>query len=273
MREVTRRAFLLGGGGVVAAGAAGLGVERGVLPGRSRLYASLGLNGDAAPVPDAEGGPKVTGSFASQHQGGREVGWAVAYPPGSPTDAALPVVVALHASTGDHETVFSGGLWIDRFLGLAVEVGVAPFAVASVDGNGGWLPRGAVDSGRTVTDELLPLLADRGLDTRRVGFMGWSAGGLGALVLGARADGVRVVGVTSPALSEGDAAFGVQETYDELPLRVDCGRGDPFYFPVKEFVEGIDPRPAGGFNDGGHTHGYWRRMVPAQLRFIGERLA
>jgi dienelactone hydrolase len=204
----------------------------------------------------------------------------VAYPPGVATDAPLPVVVALHASSGNHETVFSGGLAMDRFLAMVVGEGLAPFAVASVDGNGSWLPRpGGIDSGRTVTEELVPMLSDRGLDVGRLAFMGWSAGGYGALLLGATyGEPVSAVAVTSPALTTDDVpqevdVYAQRSAYSTIPLRVDCGHGDPFYHAVKDYIEGIDPPPAGGFGDGGHTHGYWRRMAPAQLRFIGEHLA
>ena len=37
-----------------------------------------------------------------------------------------------------------------------------------------------------VLDELLPMLGSMGLDTSRVGFMGWSMGGYGAMRLGAK---------------------------------------------------------------------------------------
>lgn len=258
---------------MVAVGGGGVLVERGYLPGRSRAYETLGLNGDAAPVPDIEAGPQHGGTFSSSHQAGREVGWAVSYPPGSAPGDALPVALALHASQGTHRTIIDGGMYIDRFLALAVEEGVPRFVVAAVDGGPSWLPRGSIDTGRTVTDELVPLLADLGLDTGRLAFLGWSAGGLGALVLGATTPQVRAVGVTSPALSDGDAAFDARDAYQAISLRVDCGRGDPFYFAVKNFVAGLDPSPAGAFNDGGHTHGYWRRMAPEQLRFVGEALA
>jgi len=270
---MTRRAFLVGGGGAAAVAGSGLLVEQGYLPGRSRMYAALGLNGEAAPVPDVQPGPERSGTFESSNQAGREVGWAVSYPPGSSPRDALPVALALHASQGTHRTILGGGLYVDRFLALAVAAGVPPFAVAAVDGGPSWLPQGSTDTGRTVTMELVPLLEDLGLDTARLAFLGWSAGGLGALVLGAGTSGVRAVGVTSPALSDGDVAFDVREAYEEVPLRVDCGRGDPFYHAVKDFVDGLDRAPEGGFNDGGHTHGYWRRMAPEQLEFIGQALA
>ncbi len=150
---------MLGGlGGVAAVGGCSALVEYDVLPGRSRAYTLLGLKGDKAGVPQAEAGPRVKGRFRSKARG-TSVGWSVAYPPGSRTDAALPVVVALHAGHGNHETVFNGGLYMDRFLALAVADGVPPFAIAAVDGADGW--RGYPDgtgAGATVVDEFVPML-------------------------------------------------------------------------------------------------------------------
>jgi hypothetical protein len=57
-------------------------------------------------------------------------------------------------------------------------------------------------------------------------------------------------------------------------VRVDIGTGDPFYRDVQDYVAGF---PDGAdvtstFEAGGHTPGYWRRMLPAQLDFLGRNL-
>ncbi len=277
--SVSRRGLLLGGaGGVAAVAGGGALVEYDVLPGRSYAYRMLGLMTDEAPVPKAAGGPRVDGSFRSQARG-VVVGWTVAYPPGSPTDAALPVVVALHAASGNHETVFDGGLAIDRFLALAVADGVPPFAIAAVDGADGWRahPDGT-GAGAMVVEEFLPLLADRGLDVERMGYLGWSMGGYGALLLGATTGRqVRAVAASSPALVKGsqDAAYDVwrlRDAYADIPLRIDIGRGDSFYRAVMDYEDGLPAPPAGSVTLGSHTHEYWRSVAPKQLRFLGEHL-
>ena len=53
-----------------------------------------------------------------------------------------------------------------------------------------------------VLNELIPMLATKGLDISRVGFIGWSMGGYGALLLGARLGPQRTAGIcaVSPAL-------------------------------------------------------------------------
>lgn len=278
-RRTVLRAGLAGGAGVAAVGGTGVLVEGDVLPGRSRAYSLLGLNGEDAPIPDVAAGPRAGGSFVSAARGGVEVGWSVAYPPGSSPDEALPVLVALHAGRGDHETVFDGGLALDRFLAGAVLAGVPAFAVAAADGAGAWAPQpDGTDAGAMVVEELLPRLAARGLDTARVGFLGWSMGGYGALLLGATTgQAVRAVVATSPALPAAESPDALdldplRSAYRRIPLRVDVGRGDPFYHRVRDLREDLEPTPAGGVGAGGHTHGYWRRMAPAQLAFVGAHL-
>ena len=143
-----------------------------------------------------------------------------------------------------------------------------------------------------VVEEFLPLLADHGLDVSRLGFLGWSMGGYGSLRLAGKLGADRVAGVAavSPALwheyadtSPGafdDAAdfadatvFGRQDTLDGIPVRIDCGEGDPFYAATRDYVAGFDTPPAGGFEPGDHDVGYWRRMAPQQLRFLARAFA
>ena len=277
--------MLLGGtAGVGAVAGAGWLVEEDVLPGRSRFYSALGLNGDGAPIPDAEPGELVTGSFRSEFRNGTEVRWAVSYPVGASVRARLPVVLVLHGSSGTSRTAFDQQ-GLDRFRTLVVRGGAPPFVLAAVDGgNGGWRPQAdGTDPSRMLLEEFLPRLEDRRLDVDRVALHGWSLGGQGALRLaGLRLLPVRAVTVSSPALvavPDGtpprEDVLGHPERLDGIPLRVDCGRGDPFYPAVHEFVESLadlDPPPESSFGPGGHTGPYWRTVAPAQLTFAGERL-
>lgn len=273
---MSRRAFL-GGAAGAAAVAAGGGwlVEEDVLPGRSRAYSLLGLNGDGAPIPDAEPGPHVEGSFVSRARGGVEVGWSVSYPPDFKPGAALPVLLVLHGASGDHTSpVLSLG--IDRFLAVACDNGVAPFAIAAADGGRTyWRPQpDGTDSSKMLIEEFLPLLERRGLDTTVVAASGWSMGGYGALRLASESIlPLRAVAVLSPALSPTDGVMDHPERLGDVPLRIDCGRGDPFYNNVQEFAESLEPTPITSFGAGGHTSEYWRTVVPEQLRFIGEHLS
>jgi predicted esterase len=280
----------LAGAGVAAAA---VGVDEGVLPGRSWLYRHFGPQGTPGVVPAVAPGRSLSGSFVSQARLGETCGWTIGFPPGQGPD--LPVAVVLHGRGFDHTAAFDpGSLGLDRFLAVAVQQGARPFALAAVDGGDTyWHARDSgEDSGRMVLSEFLPLLAEHGLDVRRVGFLGWSMGGYGALSLACRLGPDRVAGVAaeSPALwhdlddtapgafdgAEDFAAatvFGREHELDGIAVRIDCGEGDPFYAATRDYVDAMSDPPAGGFEPGGHDLCYWRRMAPAQLRFLGRAFA
>jgi enterochelin esterase-like enzyme len=289
--------MLLGGAGLLVAGVSGggVGIYEGVLPGRPWLQASRGLEGGAGAVPDVEPGPVEEGTFVSAARGGATTGWALLLPPGM-RDQRLPVVVALHPLGADHRTLVGPTFGLDRFLAAHVAGGGEPFAVATVDGGTSyWHPRpDGEDAGAMVVDELLPLLKQRGLVTGPIGLLGWSMGGYGALRLGGLLgpDKVSAVVAGSPAIwSDPDDASGSgfddaeeyrrytvtghQSDLEGIAVRVDCGTGDPFYRDVQDYVESFPPGAdvTSTFEPGGHTPGYWRRMLPPQLTFLGEHLS
>ncbi len=220
----SRRALVLGGLGLGAAGVAGVavGVEQGALPGATRVRAGLGLNGEPGRVPDAAPGRVVHGSFVSRARGGVRTGWSVAYPPGGAS--GLPVLVVLHGLGGDHRAAMSPNLGMDRFLAAGVKAGRPPFAIASVDGGTTYWHRRSdgEDAGAMVLEEFVPL-----------------------------------------------------QDLADIPVRIDCGTGDPFYGATREYVDGFprSDRPTVHFDRGAHDMGYWRRMAPAQLRFVARHLA
>ncbi len=293
--RITRRRLLWGGTTALAAGGAALaGVELEVLPGKASLYHHLGHDGADGVAPDVEPGRLDFASFRSRARG-RDVGWALARPPGPAPTTALPVVVALHGRGQSHTSAFRRDrLALDRFLADAVARGEPPFAIASIDGDETyWHDRANGDRAQAmVLDELLPRLAEAGLDTGRIGFVGWSMGGFGALHLGSvlGSDRVAAVAALSPALwhdyddtapgAYDDAAdfervtvMGRQRELDGIAVRVDCGKRDPFYATSRDYVEGFADPPAGGFQLGDHDSGYWRRMAPRVLAFLGGALA
>lgn len=260
----------------------------GAVRGRDWVVRHLGLDGPAGVIPDVAAGPEVSGSFVSQKRGGVPVGWTIAYPPA--WTGHLPVVVVLHGWGADHTSAFSPDyLGLGHFLAASVDQGSTPFALASIDGgNSYWHPRSSgEDSGAMVIDEFLPLLADHNLDVRRIGFLGWSMGGYGALRLAGLVGSSRVAGVgaMSAALWESYAqvapgsfdsaadlaantVFGRQSSLDGVAVRVDCGTYDPFIGADRDYVTGFTSPPAGVFEPGSHDLGYWRRMAPAQLSFL-----
>ncbi|HEX8095637.1 alpha/beta hydrolase, partial [Jatrophihabitans sp.] len=203
-------------------------------------------------------------------------------------------LISLHGRGGSHRDSFAGSLHLHRFLADAVAHGSAPFAIASVDGGDHeyWHPRRDTDPAGMVIDEFLPLLGRRGLDTTRIGLLGWSMGGYGALylagALGAQRTAVAIA--ESPAVwhRAGDSAAGAfddAEDFDEhaifgrtslldgIPVRLDCGAADGFAPVTRDLRAALSPTPAGGIEPGGHDAGYWRSQAAAQLRFAATHLA
>ncbi|MBV9823514.1 MAG: alpha/beta hydrolase [Actinobacteria bacterium] len=285
MTVLSRRTLLVGGLGVLAAAAA----RAELLPG---LHSS-GRSGLPAGVPSTAPGRLVSGSFASAARHGVRTSWTVAYPPGVRQDG-LPVLVSLHGRGASHRDSFAGDLQLHRFLADTVAHDpTRPFAIAAVDGGDHeyWHPRRDGDPAAMLIEEFLPLLARRGLDTRRIGLFGWSMGGYGALYLAGRLGRRRtaVAIASSPAVwhRAGDSAAGAFDDADDfdrhaifgrldllagIPVRLDCGASDGFAAVTRDLRAALSPTPAGGIEPGGHDAEFWRSQAPAQLRFAAEHL-
>lgn len=285
MPLLSRRILLRTGAAATIAGVAAVaGLETGVIPGRAKVHDVLGLSGPDGVVPDVPSGPVESGTFESAARR-TTVGYSIIRPPGS--SGELPVVLALHGRGGDHTSAI-GDLGMDRYLTAAMQSGTPPFAVATVDGgrDNYWHPRATGDDPlRMLSAEFLPLLAKRGLRTERVGVLGWSMGGYGALLWGGRS--AIAIGAMSPALwrrydddvaagaFDGAGDFAQYQVFgrplENVAVRIDCGRDDPFADAAGALRREL--HAAGGQQPGAHTGGYWRRMLPEQLRFLGEKLA
>ena len=281
-RGATSRRNLLRGAGVlgVTALAGGWAVDEGLLPGGERLRAVMGRNDGGAPIPDVPGGNLVHGSFESPARQGARTGWTICWPHGTEVGTPLPVLVMLHGHGSDHTAVFEG-LGMDRFLGRAVDRGLAPFAIASVDGGRDYYKPAddGSDAGRMVADEFLPLLADRGLDVSRLSIGGWSMGGYGSLRLaGLQMVPARSVGVFAPALHWDEGPDDVLRNPQRLrgfPLQISVGRGDPFYRIDRTYraaLQEVGIEPEWHTGSGAHNQRFWRNFVPGLLRFTGRHL-
>ena len=300
MPQLSRRAVLRLGAGA-AAGAAGAyalgtlldsGASTAAPPvsttGAGTPMAPLAPPPPLEPAPAAAAPTFVTGSFVSAARGGINTNWAIARPPGQPK--ALRPVIALHGKGGDAASVMAGG--VEQGLAQAVGAGLPAFAVVSVDGGGGyWHKReSGDDAGAMVLNELIPMLGSKGLDTSRVAFLGWSMGGYGALLLGARLGPSRTAAIcaVSPALwmSYGATAPGAFDGADDwssnsvfalptlgsIPIRIDCGNSDPFYSATHQFIAQLANPPSGGFSPGGHDGAFWSSQLPAELTWMAPLL-
>jgi S-formylglutathione hydrolase FrmB len=285
---INRRRVLIGGAGIL--GAAVLGVGSGAVPGRDSLQQLI--DDLPAGVPHVRPGHTVNGTFLSTAMRGAPTGWTIAYPPDH-DGARLRVLIALHGRGANHWDAFGGGLHLDRFLAQAVRRGTPPFAIAAVDGgdHSYWHPRRAGNAAAMVIEEFLPLLGRHGLDISRIGLLGWSMGGYGALYLSTLLGAARVaVAVAeSPAIwhradesaagAFDDAAdfdahqiFGRTSALAGIPLRIDCGSSDGFAPATRDLRAALSPTPAGGIEPGAHDASFWRSQAAAQLAFVGQHL-
>jgi hypothetical protein len=293
--DLSRRAILrLGVGAAVgAAGAYALGSTLREPRVTTPPVAMAGVGAPLAPPPPLEPPPTaaptyLTGSFVSAARGGVSTNWAIARPPGQ--TGTLRPVIALHGKGQDAEGVMAGG--VEDGLAQAVAAGIPPFAVVAVDGGGGYWHKRASgeDAGAMVLDELIPMLSSQGLDTSRVGFLGWSMGGYGALLLGSRLGPARTAsicavspalwtssGATAPGAFDGAGDYAANSVWGlpnlaSIPVRIDCGNSDPFYSATKQYIGQLPTPPSGGFSPGGHDGAFWSSQLPAEIEWTAPIL-
>lgn len=282
----SRRAVVAGAAGVVGLTALGWSEEG------PRLRRALHLQPSSPhAVPRVPTGALLSGSFRSAAMR-TTTGWSLAYPHGSAPDAQLPLLVTLHGRTGNHRDAFAVSYY-DRFLSAAVRAGVPPFAIASVDGGDHSYYHARADGTdpeRMILEELLPLLARRGLHTDRIGLHGVSMGGYGALLMAERLGPgrVAVVAADAPAIWQRyqDSANGAfdsarefadhdviarSRTLDDIPTRITVGSDDPFRPGVTAMLRGL-PHAQSEIGPGAHNASWWRHAAPKQLAFIGTGL-
>ena len=261
--------------------------RRAVLAGAMALPCLPWLAGCGAGQDRPAGVDLEEGTFSSRFWPGQKVRWRVARPsrPASAT-TPQPLVVALHGRGGDADWAFDN---------VHIERHVAPtgLAVATVDGGDFYwhARRSGVDPGAMIAQDLLPLLAGKGLAADRVGLIGWSMGGYGALLLAGTLGPRRVAGVAaaSAALwqSSGDSAPGAFDASKDfvrndvfarrgdlagIPVRLDCGSEDPFIAANRAFAREL-PAAVATFDKGAHTEEFWTAHAGAQMSWLRKRFA
>ncbi|AHH96027.1 alpha/beta hydrolase [Kutzneria albida] len=258
---MTRRKLLVAAAGIGLLGA-GLAVVEEV-----PLRRALGLVGPDGVVPDLAPVPTSVHRFHSAARG-REVTLVAMVPA-----ADLPVCVVLHGRGNNAQGMVELGL--PRFLAAQPRS-----ALVAVDGGDSyWVARDPSDDPQAMLREELPgWLTGLGLSAPRAA-LGISMGCFGGLEY---ARDLHAAAVLSPALFRSwpdartidgfadEAQWAAHEPLrhlDRLPPRLGvwCGLEDPFIDSAR-----LLPATVSAFDHGLHNEGYWRRVLPDALRFLGQ---
>lgn len=241
----------------------------------ARALALAGCRGS-----DVPGVTVRSDTLRSRHWPGRDIGWQLAQAADPPATPA-PVVVVLHGAGGDASHAFS-------ILRLHEHVRTAGVTLASVDGaDYYWHARRAgMDTGAMVIEDFLPLVRRETGYAGKVAFLGWSMGGYGSLLLASQLGPDRVFAVvaasaalwTESGLSAAGAfddradfeahdVFERTDVLSRIPVRMDCGRSDPFVPGNVAFGRAL-PSAELTVDDGGHTAEYWTGHGARQLAWV-----
>ena len=284
---------------IAVAGAVGAElVYHDVLPGKGALDAIDGAGSVPAPdlTPYAPPGPELSGTFYSAARR-HPVGYTIAYPPGHRPGDWLPLVIMLHGYGFNHANAVRG---MSPAHALALRVGGAPLppmAMVIADGGPGfWHPHPGDNPQAMLTDELIPFCRRRGLGRppHRMGVMGISMGGYGALLLAEKHPGlVAAVAAISPAIwtsypqaraanasayaSAADFAANDAVTHAaalaEVPVRAAIGYADPFYPGVLALARVLPKDAVVDFAGGRHDNSFFTAQEPPSLAFLARHLA
>ena len=298
---MTRGRFLkfgLAGAGTLVGGGATLYelVEHGVLPGKHTLDVITGAcDLPRPPLHFSTPGPSYSKRFYS-HARNQAVGYTTAYPPGHAPGDRLPLVVMLHGE-GGHHTSGVGGLAPAQALALQVDgAPLGPMAIVTVDGGRGyWNPHPGDDPMGMVVNELIPLCraVGLGLPPHKVGALGISMGGYGALLFAEKFPHlVRTVAAISPAVwtsyaqasgvnadaYASAAAFAANDVVMHagalagIPVRVASGNDDPFHPGVTALASVLPPGAIVELSAGCHSGAFFLEQTPPSLAFLSGHL-
>src|SRR5665213_439593 len=298
---VSRRHLLTwiagGVGAVVVAGATGLElVSHGVLPGKQLLDQIDGACSVPTPALSfEEPGPSESGSFYSSARR-RTIGFTIAYPPNHGPGDSLALIVMLHGFGNNHATALFG---MSPAQAVALREGGTPFrpmAMVTVDGGDGyWNPHPGDDPMAMVIDELIPFCQHKrlGVAPNRIGLMGISMGGYGALAIAERRpDLVSALAVVSPAVwtsyaqarAANAGAFASASAFAAgdviahagslkgIPVWIASGADDPFHPGVEKLAGVLGSNSTVEFPSGCHTEPFFVEQEPLSLGFLSRHL-
>lgn len=283
---------------VVMAGVAGIElISHRVLPGKLVLDELEGACSARAPaVASSTPGRQLSGSFYSRARN-KIVGYTIAYPPGYNSGQPLPLIVTLHGYGGNHINALEGPTPAQA---LAFQVDghpLPPMAMVTVDGGGGyWNPHPGDDPMSMVIDELIPMCQHLGLGRppQRIGTIGISMGGYGAILLAERFPRlITAVTAISPAIwttynqarGANAGAYATAEDFadddavthagalGQAAVRVAIGDDDPFHPGVVALARALPEHAVVVYAPGCHTSPFFRSQQPPSLQFLGQHLA
>jgi S-formylglutathione hydrolase FrmB len=207
------------------------------------------------------------------------------------------MVIALHGFGGDHTNAVSG-MTPAHSLALRVDGRpLPPMALVTVDGGGGyWNPHPGDDPQAMLVRELIPRCQRQGLGTgqRKVGVMGISMGGYGAILLAEQYPGlIGAAAAISPAIwtsyaqaqsaNAGAYASAQDFAHDDavthagalagVPVRVASGDSDPFHPGVQALARALPKSADVYFGAGCHTGPFFTAQEPPSLAFLARHLA
>jgi S-formylglutathione hydrolase FrmB len=168
-------------------------------------------------------------------------------------------------------------------------------------GDSYWNPHPGDNPQAMLTEELIPLCQRKGLGTgaRKIGVLGISMGGYGALLLAEKYPRlVGAVAAISPAIwtsyaqaqsanpgaYASAAAFTAADAVTHagalagVPVRVASGYDDPFYPGVRTLARALPQNPGGVraevyFGSGCHTGAFFNAQEPSSLAFLARHLS
>jgi pimeloyl-ACP methyl ester carboxylesterase len=288
----------LAGASVIVVGAVtGLElVDHQVLPGKQYLERVDGAcSVTSPPFEFSPLGPSLSGHFYSPARH-RTVGYTIGYPPDHRPGDSLPLVVMLHGFGANHTNALAG---MSPAQAVALQVNgrpLAPMALVTVDGGGGyWNPHPFDNPMAMVIDELIPMCQHLGLGNPPdlIGAMGISMGGYGAILLAEKYPAlIRAVAAISPAIWTGyeearaanGGAYASAEAFADADavtharalkstaVRIASGNDDPFHSGLVALQAALPEGITIEFSNGCHTDPFFAEQEPPSLAFLSRHL-